>query len=138
MSYLLRRDRSYWDKQRDKVRRRRLRRQSLCWMLAAGVISLSSPAYAADNLLTKAREEKKVVFYNTPSINETRQILEGFRKRYPYIEVESFRSQGEKLFQRITAEVSNCHPHRFDHFDILLGIAPDFHFNRLEARRHAL
>lgn len=76
---------------------------------AASVAIFSSPSGAADNLLAKAREEKKVVLYNTTNIPDTQKILEGFRKIYPYIEVESFRSTGEKLIQRISAEVPSGH-----------------------------
>ena len=33
-----------------------------------------------------------------------KDILAGFRKKYPFVEVETYRASGEKLIQRITTE----------------------------------
>ena len=85
------------------------RRFFVCLMTTVWVIAFSSTSGAADNLLAKVREEKKVVLYNTTNIPDTQKIVEGFRKLYPYLEVESFRSTGEKLIQRISAEVPSGH-----------------------------
>ncbi len=55
--------------------------------------------------LEKAKEEKKVVLYHTTNVPDTRDIIQGFRKKYPFVEVESYRATGEKLFHKITTEV---------------------------------
>ena len=53
------------------------------------------PAAAQDGKLAKAREEKKVVVYNTTTVPDMQKIIDGFKKKYPFLEVESFRSTGE-------------------------------------------
>lgn len=62
-------------------------------------------AWAQEPKLAKAREEKKVVIYNTTTVPDMQRIIEGFRKKYPFVEVESFRSTGERLIQKILTEV---------------------------------
>ncbi len=55
--------------------------------------------------VSKARDEKKVVVYNTTTVPDMQKIVEGFRKKYPFLEVESFRSTGERLIEKIVTEV---------------------------------
>lgn len=59
----------------------------------------------AEDLVSKAKEEKRIVLYHTTNVPDTQRILEGFRKRYPFIEVETYRATGEKLIQRVSTEV---------------------------------
>lgn len=61
-------------------------------------------AWAQESNLAKAREEKKVVVYNTTTVPDMQRMIEAFRKKYPFLEVESFRSAGERLFQKIVTE----------------------------------
>ena len=48
--------------------------------------------------------ENKLVLYHSPNVPDTQKILAGFRKKYPSIEVETYRASGEKLIQKITTE----------------------------------
>ena len=48
--------------------------------------------------------EKKLVLYHSPNVPDTQRILAGFRQKYPFIELETYRASGEKLIQRITTE----------------------------------
>ncbi|MGH7771381.1 MAG: ABC transporter substrate-binding protein [Candidatus Binatia bacterium] len=68
-------------------------------------VSFSPFPLSAQDWLPKAQEEKKVVLYHTTNVPDTQKILEGFRKRYPLLEVETYRATGEKLFQKIITEV---------------------------------
>ena len=63
------------------------------------------PASGQDQKLAKARDEKKVVVYNTTTVPDMQKIIEGFRKKYPFLEVESFRGTGERLVQKILTEI---------------------------------
>lgn len=73
------------------------------WIFIVAVLPVSSPAQ--DGKVAKARDEKKVVVYNTTTVPDMQKIVEGFRKRYPFLEVESFRSTGERLIEKILMEV---------------------------------
>jgi iron(III) transport system substrate-binding protein len=59
----------------------------------------------AQDLLSKAREEKKVVLYHTTTVPDTQKIVEAFKKKHPFLEVETYRATGEKLLQKIVTEV---------------------------------
>ena len=41
---------------------------------------------------------------NLSELEATKTIIEGFKKKYPFLEVESFRSTGERLIQKILTE----------------------------------
>ncbi|HKA34277.1 MAG TPA: extracellular solute-binding protein [Candidatus Binatia bacterium] len=73
-------------------------------VLAIVLLSASTPAFAQD-WTAKAREEKSLVVYHTTNVPDTQKILDGFRKRAPYLAVEPFRATGEKLIQKIATEV---------------------------------
>jgi iron(III) transport system substrate-binding protein len=60
--------------------------------------------YAQDRL-ANATAEKKLVLYHSPNVLDTQKILQGFRKKYPFIEVDTYRANGEKLIQKIATEV---------------------------------
>lgn len=68
---------------------------------------LTSVAYAgaAENPMALAQKEKKVVVYHTSTNPDMFAIANGFKKKYPFAEVEGYRGTGEKLLQKITTEV---------------------------------
>jgi iron(III) transport system substrate-binding protein len=59
----------------------------------------------AQDRAANARAEKKLVLYHSPNVADTEKILGGFRKKYPFIEAETYRGNGEKLMQKITTEI---------------------------------
>jgi len=73
------------------------------WIFLLSCFPLAAPAQ--DGRLAKAREEKKVVVYNTTTVPDMQKIIDGFKKKYPFLEVESFRSTGERLIQKILTEI---------------------------------
>ena len=79
------------------------RMRRFAWIVLLACWSL--PAFAQDAKLAKAKEEKKVVVYNTTTVPDMQKIIEGFKKKHPYLEVESFRSTGERLIQKILTEI---------------------------------
>jgi iron(III) transport system substrate-binding protein len=72
-------------------------------LLAVSVPSWS--ATAASDLSGTVQGEKKLVVYHTTTLPDTGAIAQGFKKKYPFTEVENYRGTGEKLLQRITTEV---------------------------------
>ena len=78
----------------------------LCAVVTAITMgSLLSTSVSAQDLVVKAQEEKKLVLYHSTGIEDTQQIIELFRKRYPFLLVENHRLSSQKLFQRIVSEV---------------------------------
>ncbi|HWP59266.1 MAG TPA: extracellular solute-binding protein [Candidatus Acidoferrales bacterium] len=80
----------------------------LCHALAVGLalaaLVLESDAGAQD-AAGKAKEERKIVLYHTTTVPDTQKIIEGFKKKYPFLDVETYRATGEKLLQKIVTEV---------------------------------
>jgi iron(III) transport system substrate-binding protein len=64
-----------------------------------------SDALFSQELVAKARDEKKLVLYHSTGIDDTQQIIDRFRKRYPFIQVENHRLSSVKIIQRIITEV---------------------------------
>src|ERR1700738_4399310 len=73
-------------------------------MIACLLIGLSGTGAAADSL-GAAQAEKKLGVYHTTTLPDTAAIAQGFKKKYPFAEVENYRGTGEKLLQRITTEI---------------------------------
>lgn len=74
-------------------------------VLATAWLQISVATAAAQDLVAKAQEEKKLVLYHSTGIEDTQQLLNLFRKRYPFLQVENHRLSSQKLFQRIVTEV---------------------------------
>jgi iron(III) transport system substrate-binding protein len=78
----------------------------LCAVVTAITMgSFLRTSVSAQDLVVKAQEEKKLVLYHSTGIEDTQQIMELFRKRYPFLLVENHRLSSQKLFQRIVSEV---------------------------------
>lgn len=80
--------------------------------VCAGLVGWISPGSAQTGkpsdewlkVVSAARKEGKVTFYNTPPIAVGQRIAAGFRKAYPGIEVELFHSPAGQLISRIEQE----------------------------------
>jgi hypothetical protein len=72
--------------------------------LILGWLFWSEPLFSQE-LVAKARDEKKLVLYHSTGIDDTQQILDRFRKRYPFLQVENHRLSSPKIIQRIITEV---------------------------------
>jgi iron(III) transport system substrate-binding protein len=84
-------------------RRRRICRFSLAVLFSICIFPCR--VVHAQDLVPRAREEKRVVLYHSTGIDDTQQILERFRKRYPFLQVENHRLSSVKLIQRILTEL---------------------------------
>jgi iron(III) transport system substrate-binding protein len=91
-----------------KLSKSRFYRLPLFLIIAAITFSLAHvarPSVWAQEHISKAQEEKKFVLYHSTGIEDTQQILNLFRKRYPFLQIENHRLSSQKLFQRIVSEV---------------------------------
>ncbi len=82
-----------------------MKQASICCVLLLMLIHFAAPSRAQDSKLARAGDEKKVVIYSVMTAPDMQRIIEGFRKKYPFLEVESYRSSGERLIQRILTEI---------------------------------
>ena len=70
-------------------------------LLAGSLIGLNAQA---QDIRGKAEAEGKIVFYATFNTNDTRAMIEGFRKVYPKIEASFYRATDAQLMERILTE----------------------------------
>src|SRR5262249_32774251 len=76
------------------------------WSIVLFSVLTAAAAVAADlsPLVTKAKEEKDVVWYTTTSAGDNQAVIAGFTRKYPFLKPQVLRTTGEKLRQRILAE----------------------------------
>jgi iron(III) transport system substrate-binding protein len=68
-------------------------------------LSQTDPAYSK-GLIRGAKREGKLVWYTATNNVDNQMIVAGFRRLYPFVEVELLRTSGEKLRTRILAEAA--------------------------------
>jgi iron(III) transport system substrate-binding protein len=93
--------------------------------LAFALLSLSSvsSAAAADSaLIDAAKKEGGLVFYTTMDIQNSKPLLDGFTKKYPFIKGDLVRLGGTAMVSRIMTEAQAG----ANRFDVAVGISPSF------------
>jgi iron(III) transport system substrate-binding protein len=91
------------------------------WLKFLKVVSLTgvilqwsaSTTIAQDADLGIAKREGTVVFYTSAGLTEMKPLVDGFAKKYPFINVDLYRSISEKLLNKILTE-ERTQTHRFD------------------------
>ena len=74
---------------------------------ATFVCTLSStPVQSASETQTKAEAEGKMVFYASFNANDTKALIDGFKKEYPKIDAAFYRATDSQLMQRILNEAN--------------------------------
>lgn len=61
-------------------------------------------AQVAQKTIDAARKEGKVVFYTVLTLPESQALLQGFQKKYPFLQVDLFRLGAEKMRTKILTE----------------------------------
>jgi iron(III) transport system substrate-binding protein len=95
--------RNFFRSSHSKHRQRQIYRFSAAFLLSIWVFP--GQALYSQDLVARAREEKKLVLYHSTGIDDTQPVLERFRKRYPFLQVENHRLSSVKLIQRIVTEL---------------------------------
>lgn len=72
---------------------------------AAAKPAAKAGAADMDALYEAAKQEGKVVWYSTMNLTDAPKILPLFRAKYPGVEIEHVRTDGEELIQRVITEV---------------------------------
>lgn len=102
------------------------------WALIAGVLSFSSQALWASGHIDMGtvRKEGKVTIYSSISLEDLALLAKAFEKKYPGIQVQTYRAGKIRLGQRIVTE-ARAGKHQFD---VLLSSA----FTTLEMKLQKL
>lgn len=73
-------------------------------ILGLSLIFLHPGAGSGQSLVDGAKNEKKVVIYATAAVEELQNLINGFKEKYPFLEVELFRTGSQRFLTRVTAE----------------------------------
>ncbi len=78
------------------------------WLLSALVFLSTGISWSQGNpnpkLIEGAKKEKKLVWYTTMTLDQSKQVIDRFQKKYPFIEPELFRTGGGPLLNKIFTE----------------------------------
>jgi iron(III) transport system substrate-binding protein len=55
-------------------------------------------------LIEGAKKEKRLVHWTTMTLSQSKQVVDAFQKKYPFIEVDLFRTGGDAMLNRIFSE----------------------------------
>jgi iron(III) transport system substrate-binding protein len=58
----------------------------------------------AANLIEGAKKERRLVWYTSFNVADAKVLADAFKKKYPFVEIDSFRASGEKTLNRILTE----------------------------------
>jgi ABC-type Fe3+ transport system substrate-binding protein len=77
-------------------------------LLALAVGLAACPGYSQDRpdakLVQEARKEGEIVWYTTMSLDQSKQFMDSFIKKYPFLRPAVFRSGGGALLNRVVSE----------------------------------
>lgn len=74
------------------------------WIVVWLEVSLGTAVAPAAQLQDRAEAEKKLVWYTTIGAADAKMLVDGFRRRYPNIAAEYYRTGGPQLVERIFTE----------------------------------
>jgi iron(III) transport system substrate-binding protein len=89
---------------------------------ALSLCSVSLAAAAEPAMIEAAKKEAGLVFYTTMDIQNSKPLLDGFTKKYPFIKGDLVRLGGTAMVSRITTEAQAG----ANKFDVAVGISPSF------------
>ena len=74
-------------------------------ILFSGLFSAAWPQSDLDsNLIEGAKKEKRLVHWTTMTLSQSKQVVDAFQKKYPFIEVDLFRTGGDAMLNKIFNE----------------------------------
>ena len=78
--------------------------QLLLVVITSGFGLNLSNAFAADDLIAGAKKEGNLVLYLSTNLTDANGMVQLFKQKYPFINVNLFRADNEKLLNRILTE----------------------------------
>ena len=55
-------------------------------------------------LIEGAKKEKRLVHWTTMTLSQSKQVVDAFQKKYPFIEMDLFRTGGDAMLNKIFSE----------------------------------
>jgi len=86
------------------------------------LLSASFASAAEPSVLENAKKEGAMVFYTTMDIQNSKPLLDGFMKKYPFIKGDLVRLGGTAMVSRIMTEAQAG----ANKFDVAVGISPSY------------
>ncbi len=89
------------------------RRQALQAGAALGSFAITGPARAAkpftpsESLVEAARKEGKITLYTATFVEVEQEVVNEFRKKFPFIRIEMIRAPGGQLITRVKTEAAS-------------------------------
>jgi iron(III) transport system substrate-binding protein len=81
---------------------------SIFLVLVCVVALLSPPVYGQESpdpkVVEAARKEGEIVWYTTMSLDQSKQFMDRFLRKYPFLKPSVFRSGGGALLNRVLSE----------------------------------
>src|SRR5438093_11149342 len=80
--------------------------RSFLVILFSGVFPTASwPQAGLDSTLIEgAKKEKRFVHWTTMTLSQSKQVVDAFQKKYPFIEMALFRTGGDAMLNKIFTE----------------------------------
>ncbi len=78
----------------------------ILWITVVAAFGLPQPSNSAtkEDLIEAAKKEREVVFYTTTNLEEAGAMSARFKARYPFLEVNITRAEGERLTTKVLQE----------------------------------
>ena len=83
--------------------RRRFTISALLFLIS-WIVGSNTHAQTSEDLIQKAKNEGKVVWYGIVSAEDIKQLAGAFQKKYPFIQVETYRGSTEAVANKILTE----------------------------------
>lgn len=85
------------------------------WILALFLFftATAGQAQSLSSIVDGAKKERKLVYYTVLSVPESRGLVAAFEKKYPFVQAELFRLEGDKMRSKILTE-ARAGRHTFD------------------------
>jgi iron(III) transport system substrate-binding protein len=91
---------------------KRFRWQSI--LLWPVIICVASSVYAdSTDMIEAARKERDLVWYTSMSLNQSKEVMDAFQKKYPFLNPSIFRSGGGRILNKVFSE-TNAGKHLWD------------------------
>jgi iron(III) transport system substrate-binding protein len=74
--------------------------------LLSGLLTTAAWAQSGSDskLIESAKKEKRLIHWTTMTLSQSKQVVDAFQKKYPFIEVDLFRTGGDAMLNKIFSE----------------------------------
>lgn len=92
--------------------------QGVVFLFVLGLCSIAWPAPANELLVNGAKKERNLLLYLSTNLVDANALIQRFNQKYPFIKVDFYRTENEKLLNKILTE---ARAGKFNADDILIS-----------------